>query len=216
MSANINEILTGSLGEVNVGLSGAIGMINPLAAQIDAAISLGLGPIQNDLSAAFDASLALQISFTDPITAIKDALAGLLQLQASLTAALALPSPELPSISAGASLSAALSAKLGALQILIDAMLAVKIPALAMAADMLASLNAGAVVLLSFDGMNVFGQGNYATLSEIGSAIAAKFSGDIGTGGAIHPNQQVSGLIMVTAAPTACASLNAIIPIKFP
>lgn len=207
--AEVNDVLAGSLGDMNVGLGAAVGAINPMAAQLDAAIAIGLSPLQVDLSASLNASLALQaslsLSISDPLANIRAALAALIELQASLTAALSLPPITLSlsaELAAAASISAALSAKLGGLKLLIDAMVAIKIPAIRLAADLAADLSLGGVVVLSFDGIS-----DGTNLQTIGNKIQARFSDAGGIGfGAIGPTDHVSGIIVVTDfAPTFSA-----------
>jgi hypothetical protein len=189
MPADINEIMTASLGGINVGLAAAAGVINPLAAQIDAGISLGLSPLQVDLAAQFDAAVSLSI--TPPSLQLEAALAALIDLEASIRAALLMPS-----ITVGADVSAAISAKIGMIQALIEGMIAIKIPALGIAAQMAAAMSAGTAVLLSFNGI----ADPQADLETIGGAIAAKFSAPIGdNSGPILPTDPVAGVIIPTA-----------------
>jgi hypothetical protein len=215
MGTTVDVIWTGDLGSINTGAVDLAGIINPLAAQLDAAISLGLGPLQADLAASLDASLALQaslsLSATDPLASLRAALEAAIALQASLSAALALPPLQFPSvsaeISASAALAASLSARLGAIQLLIDAMLAIKIPAL-----QLANINfgVGPIVLLVFDGLNALGGGGLMTLQEAGNQIQSLFSSGVGSP-AIAPGDYASGIIMVTSASSAMVGLSEII-----
>lgn len=220
MASTVDQIYVGSLGGINIGVSDLSSIINPLAAQLDAAISLGLSPVQVDLAASLDASLSLQaslsLSVTDPVAGIRAALQAIVELQASLSAALALPPLQLPEvdaqISASAALTASLSARLGAIQVLIDAMLAIKIPALQLA-DL--PLAAGPLILFVFDGMDVLGGGGLMTLQEVGDQVQSLFSGTIGNIGTpaeeIQPADFVSGVIMVTKLPPAFVALQSII-----
>jgi hypothetical protein len=212
MTASIDDVLVGTLGEANIGLFAGVGALNPLAAQLDAAIAFALGPLQSDLSAALDAALGLQATLalqaTDPTAILRSALQAIIELTASLTAALSLP----PSIfdltaelGASVSLSGALTAKLGVISALIEAAISVKIPAVRLAADLSAALNAGDVVLLSFDGLS-----DPTNLATIGALINAKFSTGIGSG-AISPIENVAGIIMVVTSPSVFTSLGAII-----
>jgi hypothetical protein len=215
MGTTVDEIYTGTVGEINLSVADLSSIINPLAAQLDAAISLGLGPLQTDLAASLDASLALQaslsLSVSDPTASIRAALAAIIDLTAALSAALSLPPLQLPSIdadiSAAAALSATLSARLGAIQLLIDAMLAVKIPALQLA-DV--PLGIGPIVLLVFDGTNALGGGGTMTLQQAGSQINSLFSSGVGSP-PIGPTDLASGIIMVTSASAAMVALSEII-----
>jgi len=222
MGTTVDTIYTGSLGSINLAVADLSSIINPLAAQLDAAISLGLGPLQTDLAASLDASLALQaslsLSVADPTASIRAALAAIIDLQAALSAALALPPLQLPQvdadISAAAALSATLSARLGAIQLLIDAMLSVKIPALQLA-DV--PLGAGPIVLLVFDGIGALGSPGTMTLQEAGNKIKAAFDAGVGDSGNpdpdyfIQPTEFASGIIMVTSVSSAIVALSEII-----
>ena len=215
MGTSVDEIWTGNLGSINLALSDLANIVNPLAAQLDAAISLGLGPLQTDLAASLDASLALQaslsLSATDPTASIRAALQAIIELQATLSAALALPPLQLPTveadISAAAALSATLSARLGAIQLLIDAMLSIKIPAFRLA-DV--PLGVGPIVLLVFDGLDALGGGGTMTLQEAGNQVQALFSSGVGDP-PIAPTDPASGIIMLAGAKPAMVALSQII-----
>lgn len=212
-ATEVKEVIEGGLGDFNIGLSAAVGFINPLGAQLDAMIAANAA-FKAELAAQLDASLALQatltLSVTDPFAAIKAALQAIIELQAALSAALALPPLALSlgaEIGAAASLSAALSAKLAAL-LSIEAAIAIKIPAIRAAADLAAALSVGGCVALAFDGLN---DDPPNTLAEVGQLIKDKFAAGIGnvTGPApnpIGPGERVSGIILVTdLAPTFSA-----------
>jgi hypothetical protein len=215
MGTTVDEIYTGPLGSINLSVADLSSIISSLTAQLDAAVSLGLSPLQVELAASLDASLSLQaslsLSVADPTASIRAALQAIIELQAALSAALSLPPLQLPSIdadiSAAAALSASLSARLGAIQLLIDAMLSVKLPALQLA-DV--PLGAGPIVLLVFDGLNALGGGGTMTLQEAGNQIQSLFSSGVGSP-AIAPTDNASGIIMlVGASPTATAAFNAL------
>jgi hypothetical protein len=224
MADTVDQLYVQTLGFINVGVSDLSGIINPLAAQLDAAISLGLAPLQAELSASLDASLSLQaslsLSVTDPLASLRAALQAAIELQASLSAALALPPLQLPSVeaelSASAALAASLQARLGAIQLLIEAMLSIKIPALQLA-DL--PLGAGPIVLLAFDGLDILAPtGTFMTLAEAGTKIQAKFAAGIGNPSPpappdeyIAPGDLASGFIMVTKVSAAFAALQSII-----
>jgi len=221
VTASIDEVLVGTLGEANIGLAAGLGLINPLAAQLDAFIAFGIGPLQSDLSAQFDASLSLQASLaltlTDPTARIRAALQAVIELTAALSAALSLP-PTILDVSlelgASAAFSAALTAKLGAIQLLLEAAISVKIPAIRLAAELSAAISAGSIVLLAFDGFS-----DPTNMQTIGSLINTKFSSAVGSpptpgalpGGTIQPTDNVAGIIMLAESPSVFASLGAII-----
>jgi hypothetical protein len=212
MTATLDEVLVGTLGEANIGLAAGVASLNPLAAQLDAMIAFGLGPLQSDISASLDASLSLQatlaLTLSDPTANIRAALQALIELTGTLTAALSLPPTVLDvsaELGASAAISAALTAKLGAISLLLDAAVSVKIPAVRLAADLAAAISAGSIVLLSFDGFS-----DPTDLQTIGGLIDSKFSTGIG-GGLIGPTDSVAGIIMVAESPSVFASMGAII-----
>lgn len=207
----IDAIKGGTLGTFNVGLAAAIPMINPLAAQLDAMIGFALGPLQADLAAQFNAAVALQATLTlqigDPTAGLQLAIAALAQLQAALTAALTLPSINMSlsaELSASAALAASLSIKIGGIKLLIEAALAIKIPAIELAANMAANLTAGPFYIVTFSG---------DSLATTGGLIAAEFAGglDDGVTTPILPTQEVFGVLLVSSVPSASAALSAII-----
>jgi hypothetical protein len=217
MSTTVDEIFTGGIADINIGAAAAVGFLNPLGAQLDAMIAFGLGPLQFDLAASLDASIALSaslsLSVSNPFADILAALSALVELQASLTAALSLPPLTVSlgaELSAAASLSAALSAKLGLIKLLLDAAIAVKIPAIKAAANLNAVLAAGPFVVLTFDGLEVLSPGTL-TLQGAGNQIQTLFSGTIGSGPTIGSAENVSGVIIVTKDPLAFAALGSLI-----
>jgi len=204
--------VSGTLGNFNVGLSAAAAFLAPLSIQIDALISIGLGPFMADLAANLNASLAAQatlsLQISDPLANIKIFLAAIGQLQAALQAALAL---QLPSITLGAELSAAaalagtLSVQLGLINAAIKAALAIKIPALKALADLTAALNAGPAFAFSFSG---------DTLATTGGQIQSLFGGGLyDAPNQILPTEQVAGLVLLSSIPSVSASLFAIISV---
>ena len=205
----LNGELSGSLGSINVGLSAALGFLWPLGAQIDALIALGIGPFEFDLALQFDASLALQATLSlqvgNPLAALLLAIQAMAQLQAALQAALTLPPITLSigaELGASVALAGALSAKLGGLQILIEAALAIKIPAMRLAAELQLQLSATPAFLLSFTG---------GTLAQTGNAIATEFNAgltDPGPPNTIAPGDPVTGIIMLTKDPVAAAGIS--------
>jgi hypothetical protein len=211
MAAEIVEVLTApSLFDVNVGLAGALGVINPLAAQLDAALSLGILPFQAELSAQLDASVAL--SLTMPSVSLAAALSAMADIQASIQAALA-AAITMPGVGISADLSASIAAKLGLLSVLIDGMLAVKIPALGLAGELAAALAAGPVVLLAFDGV----VSSPATMQEIGAAIATKFGGPVGESpNTIQSSDNIVGMMIIAKGSAVFTAFGGIFGIPSP
>lgn len=212
MTATIDDVLVGTVGAAIPGLSASVAVLNPLAAQLDAVIAFGLGPVQSDLSASLDASIGLQatlaLTLTDPTANIRKAIQALFELLSVLQAALSLPPVVLnvsAELGASAALSAALSAKLGAINQLLNAAIAVKIPAVRLAANLTSVLTTNGIVVESFDGLS-----DPTTLQQIGGLINTKFSGGVGAG-AIAATDPVAGIIILTNSPLAFAALGAII-----
>jgi hypothetical protein len=214
---SFTTVYGGTVGECNVALAAAIGLINPLAAQIDLMLALGLGPLEFDLALQFNAALALQaslsISMVNPLEAIQLAIQALASLQASLAASLALPMPSISAdISVAASLAGALSAKLGGLKVLIAAALAIKIPAIAWAAEFAASFGLGPLLIQTFESPQ---------LNSAGAEIAGAYNsgltyhppsggGDITLGATDGP---VYGIILTTQAQAAYTALTKILTV---
>ena len=218
--ADVDVVLGSSLGEMNIGLTGMIGFINPLSAQLDAMITFALGPFQADLSAQLDASLAAQASLslqvTDPLAALRAALQAVAQLQAALSAALALPPITLSvsgQLSASLALTAALQAKLGLINALIEAALDVKIPLVKLVGEINAALAAKGY-LLSFNGLDT---GDPVTLGEWGDKIRDLFQSGITDPGLTEPpinsGDLAGGVILVGSATAFFDALGVIMPV---
>lgn len=198
--------------DFNVGLAAAVGVINPLSAQLDALLSLGLGPFEAELAASFNASLAAQATLTlqigDPFASLQLAIAALAQLQAALIAALTFPIPSLSisaELSASIALAGALSARLGLLKLLIEAALRIKFGAVQLAADLSAAINLGPAFAFTFAG---------DTLAVTGGQISALFAGGLSDPPAsILPGEVVTGVIILTKVPAVGVALNAIITV---
>jgi hypothetical protein len=202
----VTEIAGGTLGSINFTAQAAVGFLNPFGAQVDAFFGATLGPLQADLTAQLNASLAaaasISISIGNPLANLQAALAAVGQLQAAITAALALPPINIAAsgqLSATLALAAALEAKLGLLDIAVKALLAIKIPAVELAANAVAELGAGPAILLEFTG---------GTLSAHGTAIQALFNSGLSLGGGITPGDTAFGYILVTKAPVAKSGLD--------
>jgi hypothetical protein len=198
----------GSLGDFNVGLSGAIAFLNPLSAQLDLLISLGLGPYQADLSVQFNVALSatatLSLQISDPTIGLQMAISALAQLQAALTAALSLPTISLSlsaELSASFALAAALSLKLGGLKLLIEAAIQIKIAAMKFVADLALGLSLPGAAAFSFadDTMIVTG-------GQIQTLFSAPLVG-------INPGDVVYGIVLMTKLPAVSAALDAIIQV---
>lgn len=210
-----NEIAGGTVGEVNPALTLAAGFLNPLGAQIDAFLAATLGPLQADISAQLNANLQVQaslgLSIGNPFLSLQLALSAIGQLQAAIQAALAFPPITIEAnaqLSATAALAGALSAKLGLLDVAVQAILKIKIPALQAAANINANLSAGPIVLM---------EATSPTLSGAGADIQSAFN--VGVGGAVLPPPDVIGpsdgpittFLMITKDPGAAAALTAVL-----
>lgn len=206
---------SGTLGSFNVGLAVAAGLLVPLSAQLDALISIGIGPFQIELSLQFSATLAANATLTlqigDPTAALQLAISALAQLQAALSAALSLPTISLSlsaELGAGVALAGALSARLGILSIAIEIALQIKLGALAAAADLQASLTAPGIAAVAFAGED------FATN---GAKIASLFGGSTVDGftlTGVAPGDTVAyGVILAATLPSAGAALSAIITV---
>ncbi len=205
-----NVVTAGTLGDINVAASLAGSIIFPLSAQLDGLLSFALGPLQADLAAQFNATLAAQATLTlqigDPTAALRLAISALAQLQAALQAALTLPPVNLSlsaELTAAAALIATLKAKLGLIDALIKAALQIKTSALKFAGDLQASLG-GSAALVAFDG---------TTLSLAGDDIKALFDAGVeypvGTPFIGSGEGPVSGIIIVAKTNAQfTASLN--------
>jgi hypothetical protein len=204
--------------DFNVGAAAAVALLNPLGAQVDALLALGLGPFQALLAAQFNAALAasasLALTISDPLSALRAAIAAVAQLQAALSAALALPPIQLSlsaELTASAALAATLQGQLGGLQLLIRAALAIKIPAIQAAAQAYADLNVGPFFAIAFSG---------SSTAEVSSWLA----GEVGSGGltadslTLPPTLPTFGVLIFAAASIAAdasafAAFNAIISV---
>lgn len=198
------------LGEINVAASTSVLLMAPVLGQLDLALTggFGLGAQQADISAQFSAAVSAQVSLgaqiSNPFDALQEALQAAIQIQASITATLALGLPAVSAdlgvqLSASASISALLGAKIGGIQALIEAALAVKLPAVNFLGDLAANLSVGPVVLLSFSGST-------DSLASVGAQIDGLFAGGIS---GIDAGDRVYGVVLVTKAPSAWAAMQA-------
>jgi len=211
-----------SLLDFNVGAAAAVGFLNPLGAQLDALLALGLGPFQASLAAQFNAALAAQASLAltlsigdfGLIASLKGAIAALAALQAALAGALALGLPPIQlglsaELTVTAALAATLKIQLGGLQLLIKAALAVKIPALQLAAALNASLGAGPFFAVQF-GIN-----QPATLQEVSDWLAAEVAGGglAADSQTLAPGSQTYGVLIFGTNLALTGSFGAIISV---
>ena len=210
----VTLVKSATLGGLNVGLAAAVGFINPMGAQIDALLALGLSPFEADLALQFNAALAAQaqisIQVSNPLAALQAALSALVQLQASLQLALTLPPITISlsaELTASAALAATLAAKLGGIAILIEAALSIKIPAIQAAASLAASLSAGPVFLHTFDGEQLG-----TTAAQIGTLFGdpGGLQDPAAPANNIATTDSVSGFIFTTKTPAAFIAMNAV------
>lgn len=209
--------------DFNIGAAAAVAFLNPMGAQIDALIALGLGPFGLSLGAQFNAALAAQASLSLSLSigdvgllaSLKASIAALAALQAALAASLALGLPPIQlslELSATAALAASLSLQLGSIQLLIKAALAIKIPAIKAAARLSAALNVGPFVCISFSGTTVrnvstFLAGEVATGQLYAAADGISLDVDQG---------DVFGVLLFGPEPSAKGSFDAIIAVPPP
>lgn len=216
MGIPATEIGSYALLDINVAATAAIALFNPMAIQFDLALTgaFGLGALQADISAQFEAAASLQVSLglqiSDPRIGLSISLAAIAQLAAGLQAALSLGLPTISvelgaSVSASAALSVALAAKLGGISALIELALSVKIPAVNFFAELQANLSAGPVVLITF-GFSTSGSFDPEVMSVVGGQIQGLFAAGL-TG--ILPGDEVAGIMMLTKAPSAGAAISA-------
>lgn len=205
-------VFAGTLLDINVAASGSLAVLNPLLAQIDFSLfgSLGLGALQANLqaqlSAALSASLNIGLGISNPYLGFSAALAGIAVLEAQISLALsgAIPAVSLEigaQLSAMASFAALLEVQIGGIEALIQAGLAVKIPAMNFAGGLQAALSAGPVFVMSFEDM---------PLAAAGAALAGDFSAGLSlSGNTILPGENVYGIVLLTKAPAAWAAVGA-------
>jgi len=205
----LSQEKSASLGQFNVGLAVALGFLNPLAIRLDALIAVGIGPFEALLAAQLNASLAAQATLAvqfDPTANLRVLANALVQLQVALEAALAVDvsvgiQAELNVVS---DLAITLQIQLGGLQLAIEAVLAIKIPALALAAELQAKLSA-TVFGFSFED---------DSLATTGGQIASLFSSGLVDGSnSIGPGDPVGGVVLLGSAAFAIDAIFAIITI---
>lgn len=205
-------VFAGTLVDINVAAAGSLTILNPLLAQIDFTLfgSLGLGALSANLSAqlsaALQASLDIGLGISNPYLGFAAALSGIAVLAATITLALsgAIPAVSLEigaQLSALAAFAATLGIQLGGIEALIQAGIAVKIPAMTFAGSLAAALSAGPIFVISWEGI---------PMSSAGAAINADFSTGLSLGpNTILPGETVYGVLLVTKAPSAWAGIQA-------
>lgn len=207
----LHDVASVPLLSFNVSAAAGIAFVNPLLAQFDLALtgSFGLGSIQADLAAQFNAAISataqINLAISDPFLSFSVLLSAIGTLAASISAALAagLPTMSLElsgQIAAAASLVATLSAKLGGINLLLSAALRVKLPAVKFFADLAANL--GEVHVLSFDQTPT----SPYTLAMAGADIDSLFSTGL-TG--ILPTDSVYGVMIVMKDPATWLQVKA-------
>jgi hypothetical protein len=208
MTISPNPPVSQTLGDFNIGLAAAIGLLNPLSAQLDLLLSLGLGPLMADLSVQLNVSLAMQatlsLQISDPTVSLQLAISALAQLQAALSAALSLPTISVSisaELSASVALSAALALKLGGLQLLIQAALQIKIAAMKFAADFALSLS-----LPGFSGFTFQGEPLSTTGGQINALFSAGWAG-------FDTDPNVWGIVLMVKDAALFTSMSAIITV---
>jgi hypothetical protein len=203
----LNVIGTLPLGGINLTAGAVVSLLPPLLAQLDLALfgSLGLGSFELDFSLQLNAAFAANIALANPLDALLASLQALITVQANLTAMLAggLPALNLNlsvNIGINVGLMASLGLKLGGIQLLISAALAVKLPVI----DFLANLNVGASCVLAS-----FGFATPDTLAGAGASINNYFT-VTGIAG-IAPGDQVWGALIIAKTPSASVALSSMI-----
>lgn len=212
--ASVDEVAGGTLGDINIAAKTASIILPAFGAQFDAMLSLGIGPLKADLGVQLNAALGAQATLLlqvgNPLAALQAAIAAVAQLQASLTAALSLPPVSISlsaELGATAALAGSLAARLGAIEGLVSAALAVKLPGVKFGDELINLLSAGPAICLAFNGLL-----DLTTLSSIGSLIQSKFAGGVTFGpDTINPGDPVGGIIIVTKFTSVFTSLGALI-----
>jgi hypothetical protein len=205
-----------TLAEFNVGAAAAVAFLNPLCAQIDALLALGLGPFQATLAAQFNAALAAQaqLALTVNLGAaaqLAAAIAALVQLQVALSVSLSLGIPPISiglsaELSATVALGAALKIQLGGLQLLIKAALAVKIPAIQAAAMLNASLPVGPFFAISFSNVQLQNVSSWLSSEVLSGGLSADSQ-------VLLPTDPTYGVLVFGKNPSFQAQFGAIISV---
>mgnify|MGYP000464945629 CR=1 FL=1 len=205
-------VFGGPIGAINVGLFAAVGLLGPLLLQIDLMLfgSLGIGALHANfsaqLSASLQASLDIGLSIANPFVGFSIALSAIAVLSAQITLALsgALPTFSINvslQLSANASLVASLTAQLGGLELLIQAALLLKIPALEFLARL--DLSAGPFLVASWENMPLRdGAGQFQLDASNGMNYGPM---------TIGATESTYGVVVFTKSPTAWIGLKAVL-----
>ena len=197
------------VGGINLAAAASVGIASNLLAQLDLALfgSFGLGNSAADLALQFSAALSAEVQIGTQVSDPLDGLAALANLLASLTISL----PTVPDVSvqlsANIAAQAAIALQLGGINALIEAALAVKLPAVDFFAGIAASLSAGPLFLVTFQ-ETALGGG----LAQAGAEINSLFNlGLVSGSNAFSPFDPVYGVIIVTKDPAAYAALGVVL-----
>jgi hypothetical protein len=200
------------VGGINIAAAGSVGLATGLISQLDLALfgSFGLGGASADLSLQFSAALDAEVQIGVQISDPTQTLLALANLLAGLS--IGLPTVNLQAnaaLSANIASAAAISAQLGGISALIEAALAVKVPAVNFFTQIAAAISAGPLFLINFSDTSIAGG-----LAEAGLEIGTLFSEGLVSGSdAIAPFDPVYGVVIVTKDPAAFAALGAVLKI---
>lgn len=193
-----------------IGSAQAAAVIGPLVAQVQALLAgaFGLGPLKAELVAQFNASINVVVQFGDPLVALRGSIAAIGQILASLRAGLSLGIPPLSiQVSANLSLAAALQAKIGGINLLIDLSLGVRLAGLNLLAQLNAALNFGIS-----GGLSIYGWHDTPMATLQGTLGSYSFAGD-----GFAPGDLVTGtLIIAKASPAAYSSFSFLVAMPPP
>lgn len=176
--------------------------------QFDLALfgSLGLGSFELDLSLQLNAAFQANIALSNPFDALYASLQAALTVQANIQALLSLGLPALNlnlsvNIGINVGLMASLGLKLGGIQLMISAALAVKLPVIDFIAQLALSVGTG-VVLASFG----FDEAPEDTLAGVGNQLQVAMNAGIG---GLNPVAHTYGIILLGQTPSVKGSLSA-------
>src|ERR1019366_3564721 len=147
-----------TLGAFNIGAAAAGSAMVPLLAHLNLMLvdPFGIGALKADFVAQFKAQVNFSVTFSDPITLLKQAISSVLQVVASLQVALALGLPPMGiQISASLGMAAALQARIAGINLLIDATLGVRLVGVNFLALLNAAISAGPVVAYGWSGITM-------------------------------------------------------------
>lgn len=180
---------------MHIGAAAAASAILPLLAQMQLMLGF-IGGLKADVVAQFHAAVAFQISFVDPVAAIKNAITAALRVVAGLQASLQLGIPPLGvQVSASINLAAALQVRLSLINAAIDIALGVRLTGLNFLGQLTGALNAGPIV-------------GYAWNSQSMLALQGEIAGYNFAADGFGPLTPVSGVMILTGAPSAYIGLQ--------